>query len=140
MSEVIQLVLAPVFLLVSIGSLLAVVTNRLGRIIDRARALEDRIREGVCSEEHDRYLIELKSLDYRMRSSHWSINCFSFAALIVAILVAALFLGRLGSADLALETSILFILAMAGIVLGLSLFIVEVYIATRTVRVRFERL
>lgn len=37
---VIQLAVAPVFLLTGIGAILAVMTNRLARIIDRARALE----------------------------------------------------------------------------------------------------
>jgi hypothetical protein len=36
----IQLAVAAVFLLSGIGAILAVMTNRLGRIIDRARVLE----------------------------------------------------------------------------------------------------
>lgn len=40
MSHAIQLAIAPVFLLTGIAGLLAVIANRLGRIIDRARSLE----------------------------------------------------------------------------------------------------
>lgn len=39
-AHVIQLAIAPVFLLTGIGSLLAVMANRLARIIDRSRWLE----------------------------------------------------------------------------------------------------
>jgi len=39
-AHVIQLSVAPVFLLSGIGAMLAVMTNRLARVIDRARALE----------------------------------------------------------------------------------------------------
>jgi hypothetical protein len=39
-AHAIQLAVAPVFLLSGIGAILAVMTNRLGRIIDRARVLE----------------------------------------------------------------------------------------------------
>ena len=39
-AHVIQLAVAPVFLLTGIGGMLSVMTNRLGRIVDRARALE----------------------------------------------------------------------------------------------------
>jgi len=39
-AHVIQLAIAPVFLLTGIGSLLAVMANRRGRIIDRARFVE----------------------------------------------------------------------------------------------------
>ena len=43
-AHVIQLSVAPVFLLSGIGAILAVMTNRLGRIIDRARVLEAHAR------------------------------------------------------------------------------------------------
>ena len=39
-AHVIQLSVAPVFLLSGIGAMLAVMTNRVARVIDRARALE----------------------------------------------------------------------------------------------------
>ena len=42
-AHAIQLAVAPVFLLSGIGAILVVMTNRLGRIIDRARVLEDRL-------------------------------------------------------------------------------------------------
>ena len=138
MSETIQLVLAPVFLLVAIGSLLSVVNTRLGRIVDRARDLEDRIVLGTS--KANAHLPELNSLDLRMRISHWSINLLSIAALTVAFLVAALFFGILGRADLSLVASVLFILTMFAIMSGIGLYIAEVYIATRTVRVRFDQL
>ena len=39
-AHVIELAIAPVFLITGIGSLLAVMSNRLARIIDRARQIE----------------------------------------------------------------------------------------------------
>jgi hypothetical protein len=46
-AHVIQLSVAPVFLLSGIGAMLAVMTNRLSRIIDRARVLEARLDEAT---------------------------------------------------------------------------------------------
>ncbi len=40
-AHVIQLSIAPVFLLTGIGALLGVMMQRIARIIDRARSLED---------------------------------------------------------------------------------------------------
>jgi hypothetical protein len=40
--QAIQLAIAPVFLLSGIAALLVVMTNRLARIVDRARDLEQR--------------------------------------------------------------------------------------------------
>jgi Protein of unknown function (DUF2721) len=42
-AHAIQLAVAPVFLLSGIGAMLAGMTSRLGRIIDRARDLEERL-------------------------------------------------------------------------------------------------
>ena len=39
-AHVIELAIAPVFLITGIGALLAVMSNRLARIIDRARQIE----------------------------------------------------------------------------------------------------
>jgi len=44
-SHVIQLAVAPVFLLTGVGAILAVLINRLGRIIDRYRVLEGAARK-----------------------------------------------------------------------------------------------
>jgi hypothetical protein len=45
-AHAIELAVAPVFLLTGIGAILAVMTNRLGRVIDRARVLEERLQGG----------------------------------------------------------------------------------------------
>lgn len=42
-AHVIQLSVAPVFLLAGIGSILGVMANRLARVVDRARILEGRM-------------------------------------------------------------------------------------------------
>jgi hypothetical protein len=61
--HMIQLAIAPVFLLTGVGTNLMVLTNRLARIIDRSRALEDRLDIG----HNDRYMDELDVL-YRSAS------------------------------------------------------------------------
>ena len=47
LGHVIQLAVAPVFLLSGVSGLLGVLTNRLSRIIDRARVLEERLVTAV---------------------------------------------------------------------------------------------
>ncbi|WP_432199855.1 DUF2721 domain-containing protein [Erythrobacter sp. W53] len=138
MGEVIQLVVAPAFLLVAIAALLGVVTGRLGRVIDRARELENKVAVEVDSETKSRTLDELRNLDRRIRLNHWSINFFCVAALIVAVMVATLFFAYLGDRIPPDAIAVLFISAMAGIMIGILFFIAEVYLATKTVRVHFE--
>ena len=45
--HIIQLATAPVFLLTGVGTNMLVLTNRLARIIDRTRVLEERLVEGA---------------------------------------------------------------------------------------------
>ncbi len=61
-SHVIQLSVAPVFLLTGIGALLGVVTNRLSRIVDRARTVEP-LYATAQSPHKERYDQELVVLD-----------------------------------------------------------------------------
>ena len=42
-SAAIQLAIAPVFLLAGIGAILSVLTIRLGRVVDRARLVEQKV-------------------------------------------------------------------------------------------------
>ena len=42
-AQVIQLAVAPVFLLTGVGAILSVLVNRLGRVVDRFRVLEQNL-------------------------------------------------------------------------------------------------
>ncbi|WP_370373633.1 DUF2721 domain-containing protein, partial [Henriciella pelagia] len=62
----IELAVAPVFLIAGIGALLTVLTNRLGRVVDRSRALEIELSEEGAMEAHPRWRSELWLLDRRI--------------------------------------------------------------------------
>jgi len=64
-AHAIQLAVAPVFLLTGVASILSVLTNRLGRIIDRSRFLEG--KSLPIDETHKAIQVELKSLKQRAR-------------------------------------------------------------------------
>lgn len=141
LSNIITLALAPAFLLVGVGSFLNVLSLRLGRIIDRARLLESAWRAGPRHEPlAERGRRELLTLDRRLAVVHWSISVCTAAALFICVLIATLFLGDLGNVSLGLGVALLFILVMALLILGLILFLVEIYLATRSVRVSRELL
>ena len=64
-AHLVELSVAPVFLLAGIGALLNVVTARLGRVVDRARNLEERLYAPRSDDEAARSRAELGSLDRR---------------------------------------------------------------------------
>lgn len=134
-SASIQLAVAPVFLLTGIGSILNVLTARLGRVTDRARKLESEIG-GYPSERRRIAIGDLAALDKRMAAAHWSIALCTCSALLVCVVVAILFIGELAPIRGTAVVPVLFIAAMALLISGLSLFLFEVQVAMRSVRFR----
>lgn len=137
-AHTIQLSVAPVFLLAGIGALLNVVTSRLGRAIDRARILEERLNQDESEKESARIRDELRVLDRRMMVAQLAITLCSLSALLVCILVAMLFIASLANLNAAGAIAVLFIAAMAALIGGLCLFLAEITLATRILRVRAE--
>ena len=133
-ASIIQLAVAPVFLLAGIGSLLNVLAGRLARVIDRARRLELHVPT-ADDEERETEIHELEILDRRMAICHWAIGLCTAAALLICLVVMILFIADLVEIRFAMPVSLLFIAAMASLTVGLLLFLAEVTIATRFVRV-----
>lgn len=138
-AHVIQLSVAPVFLLAGIGSILNVLAHRLARVVDRARGIETQLRN---SADGDRAALAatLRILDRRMALAHWAIGCCTGSALFVCLVVAILFLADMTDRGSARLVAAMFIFAMTLIVAGLTLFLLEINLATRSVRVDRELL
>ncbi len=131
----IQLAVTPIFLLTGIGSFLNVLVHRLSRVVDRARKLESEI-PGYPSPRRANAVAELVALDRRMALSNWAIALCTSSALLVCIVVAILFIGELVPMRWTGIVAILFIAAMALVIIGLLMFLLEVRISLRSVRIR----
>jgi hypothetical protein len=130
----IQLSVAPVFLLSGIGVFLGVLTNRLSRVIDRARPLEEKFEQAEGAEVAA-LRRRLRHLARRARLINVSITLSTVSALLVAIVVALLFASAFVRFSLALPVAVLFVGSMFALVGALVAFLVEVRIATLTVRI-----
>lgn len=111
------------------GTNLAVLTNRLSRIIDRSRVLEERFG-AATGEDQERYEAELQSLYLRSHLIHRAITLSTSSALMVCFVVATLFLGNAMDLDLGKIIASLFILAMLALIGGFTYFLREIFIAT----------
>jgi hypothetical protein len=134
LSDAIQLALAPVFLLTGIAGLLNVMTSRLARIIDRGRQLSDRspFPADTVAEDADR---ELQILDRRRHFTSAAITACTFAALLVCVVIAALFFDVMLDAPLQWLVALSFTGATLALIVGLGFFLREVHLATKTVRI-----
>jgi hypothetical protein len=130
-SHVIQLSVAPVFLLTSIGTILGVLSTRLARIVDRARALNERL-ETVPGDRVGAIHAEMRTLALRRRLVNLAITSGTTAALLVCVSIATVFLGAVMKANVTLIVALLFILAMAAFVAALVFFLREVLQAVRS--------
>ena len=133
-AEVIQLAVAPVFLLAGIAGLLGVLSTRLARIIDRARVIERRIPQAKNDEQRTLLRRETKVLWRRIALINWAIRLCISGALAVCLVIVALFLGEFVAVNIALVVAVLFVLAMVLIVAGLMFLLSEVGLSTRHMR------
>lgn len=130
-SHVIQLSVAPVFLLTSIGTILGVLSSRLARIVDRARALNERL-ESAPENRTGAIHAEMHTLARRRRLVNLAITAGTTAALLVCVSIATVFLGAVMKANVTLAVALLFIVAMAAFVAALVFFLREVFLAVRS--------
>jgi hypothetical protein len=130
-AHVIQQAVAPVFLLTGVGAILSVLTNRLGRVVDRYRSLIDPSEDVRTSHKK-----EIETLSRRARLIHWAITLCTICALFICIVIAALFVGSETGIDPSGTISLLFIAAMAALISGLLCFLREIALATGKIEVR----
>lgn len=128
-AHVIQLAVAPVFLLTGVGAILSVLINRLARVVDRFRVLERMLRE-THKREHKTYQPEMARLSRRSRLIHWAISLCTIGALLICMVIATLFIGSLMTVDLSGTVATLFVAAMVALIAGLLSFLREISLAT----------
>ena len=131
-THVIQLAIAPVFLLTAVGTMLNVLASRLGRAVDRRRVLVAALpsQEAMVAGQVHR---ELDFVERRVQLIYTAIFLAVTTALLICLLIALAFLDALIAADLAQTIAILFMLAMVALIGSLGLFMREVYLGVNTV-------
>jgi hypothetical protein len=138
MAQVIQLSVAPVFLLAGIAGLLGVLSTRLARIIDRARVIERRIPQARSDAQRALMRRETKVLWRRIALINWAIRLCITGALAVCLVIVALFLGEFVAVNIAVIVAVLFVTAMVLIIAGLIFLLSEVGLSTRHMREGME--
>lgn len=137
-AAVIQLSVAPVFLLTGIGALLTVLSNRLGRITDRARVLERRIATTRSDEHRSLLTDETAVLWNRIRIINWALRLCAGSALLICLVIISLFVGEYADVRIADFVAVLFVLSLTLIFVALLMFLREVGIATKRMQIGLE--
>ena len=139
-AHIIQLALGPVFLLSGVGITLSMLTQRLSRIVDRARTLEDR-REVTNSEPKLKVIDkDLRVILRRSRYINSAIALCTTSALLTALVVTLLFASAFTPMSVGGVIAVMFVASMVCLSTAFLMFLIEVRIATNTLRIGVQKL
>lgn len=130
--HIIQLSIAPVFLVTGVGTNLMVLTNRLARIIDRSRKIEEVFIKSPNEPENDALRAELDELYERSHLINRAITLSTACALLICLVIAALFLGDATGIGLDKLIATLFVLGVLTLIGSFIYFLREIFVATKT--------
>ena len=133
-AQTIQLALTPVFVLVAIGNILNVLSTRLGRVVDRARKLQD-LHNTTSGREHDIVVQEIRLVDQRITIITRAIRLLVLSGLAIGVTVAVLFIEGLGGFDWHLAAALTFLVSVVLLLYALVLFLSETRIAAESLRI-----
>jgi hypothetical protein len=131
--HVIQLAIAPVFLLTAIATILNVLAGRLGRAVDRRRVLA----AALLKLDGEIASLARQELEYEMRRIkliYVAITMAVFAALLVAALISLAFIDPFVQLEFTTLIAVLFVLAMLALVVSLAILLREIFYAVNSPR------
>jgi len=127
----VQLAVAPVFFLTAVAGMIGAVASRLARIIDRARAIEERVRTSTDTAATGRHLKELGTLRTRGRIANASIGFLALCGVMIGCTIVALFLGQTGGATWPRIAVACFLTGVGSFLVALLGFMWETVLATQ---------
>jgi hypothetical protein len=131
--HVIQLAIAPVFMLTAIGTVINVLAGRLGRSVDRRRVLVAALPKlGIEIADVARAEIEFEIR--RIRLIYNAITLSVMSALLICLLIALAFIDAFVAADFGKLIAVLFILAMVALIASLTVFLREIFLSVNSPR------
>jgi CBS domain containing-hemolysin-like protein len=138
-AHIIQLALGPVFLLSGVGITLSMLTQRLSRIVDRARTLEDR-RESTANESKLKQIDrDLRVIMRRSRYINSAIALSTTSALLTALVVTLLFASAFTPMSVGGVIAGMFVFSLLCLSTAFLMFLIEVRIATNTLRIGVQK-
>lgn len=133
-AQTIQLALAPVFVLVAIGNIMNILSTRLGRVVDRSRALQEQFA-ATSGKEHDIVVREIRLIDRRIALIGRALLLLVVSGLTIGLVVALLFVEEFARTNLQTVAAAAFLIAIALLMAALWLFLLETREATNALRI-----
>lgn len=133
--QIVQLSLAPAFLLSGIGAIMNVMMSRLIWVAERIERIERRIEDDVAGAERR----ELPWLGKRRRLSQLALVFSTASAVVISIVIALLFVSAYIEARIGTTIALAWVLTMGLLITGLVFFLLETRMAARGLDGRRKR-
>ncbi|MFT5662011.1 MAG: hypothetical protein ACI9TV_002659 [Sulfurimonas sp.] len=141
-SHLIQLAVAPVFLLAGVAGVLNVLVNRLSRIIDKSEKLTEKLeahREDKLIDKKSKLIrVQRTYMSLRITNMNFAILSCTLTGLLIALVIMIIFLSAFFDFNGSNAISTLFIMAMGSFIIALSLFLKEIFMAYKYFKGRFN--
>lgn len=133
-THLVQLALTPAFLLSGIGAVLAVLSARLMRVVDRSHQIEDRIKLGALE---NLYSKDLEILNKRCKAIHLALYFCTFAAFCICAVICMIYIGKIyfDSSATGIAVGWLFAISMGSLTISLFLLMQEIRICAQCIQV-----
>jgi hypothetical protein len=132
-----QVAIGPVILISGVGLLLLTMTNRLGRVIERARQLKGELSQRT-DEDREQVLAQVAILYRQARMIRLSITLSALSALLASALIITLFLTALLQWESGLLTSLIFIACMGSLFASLVAFICDINLSLHALKLELK--
>jgi hypothetical protein len=136
---ILQVAIGPVILISGVGLLLLTLTNRLGRAIDRSRALGRETRKTTEEIERRNLSAQIEILYRRARVLRLSIIMAVLSVLLAAVLIIGLFLAALLKIEAVLAVVLLFSACLASLIVSLAAFIRDVQLSLHALKLELAQ-
>ncbi len=126
---IIQLAITPVILMSSIGALLLSMTNRMGRVVDRTRALAGQIHVGENPSDRDHLVSQIQVMYRRAKLLRLAVTLATLSVFVSGLLVVVIFISALTRWEMSVPILILFVVSISFLLFGLAAFIQDVFLS-----------
>jgi hypothetical protein len=135
---VLQTSMAPCVLISGVGLLVLSMTNRLGRPLDRIRALTSELR--LAEGEQKRVLLEEVDILYRRAKLLQAAVTFSVLSIFfVATIILSLFVTATFGTSLEVLIEVLFSASLISLVVSLALFVWDIQLGLNSIKIEIDR-
>ncbi len=136
---VLQLAIGPVILISGVGLLLLTITNRLGRVVDRARHLAKEQAAAPAGTTAGKVHLQISILDKRAGILRASCLMLGVTVLSAALLILLLFVASLGHFEIGLLLIVVFSVGQLALIGSVLAFLRDLNLSLNALRLEINR-